>query len=402
MNDKSSASPASSKLGGIVAPIQDGGKGILLVSIVIVFVLITLSVFWYFYELNVERTEDAQVNGNVVQVTAQIDGTVIAIHADDTDHVKAGTPLVRLNPVDQEIIYERARAALAKATRSVRSLYLQVSEAKADLVQRQADVKKAKTDLARRMRIASVGAVSREEISHAEDALKSALAAQDSTQQILSQRLAQVDNTVIRSHPDVATAAASLREAYIARKRTIIPAPVDGMITKRNVQVGQHIGAGVALMSVVPLDSLWVTANFKESQLEDIRIGQPVELTADMYGSDVVYHGEVVGLDTGTGSAFSLFPAQNATGNWIKVTQRVPVKISLDSNEVVRNPLRVGLSMHAVVDTSNVSGKAIRTGIVSKFTYDTQVFDHELKNANDEVEEIIRSNEGFMMSPPKF
>ncbi|MBN0911155.1 HlyD family efflux transporter periplasmic adaptor subunit, partial [Pseudomonas aeruginosa] len=145
----------------------------------------------------------------------------------------------------------------------------------------------------------------------------------------------------IRSHPDVATAAASLREAYIARKRTIIPAPVDGMITKRNVQVGQHIGAGVALMSVVPLDSLWVTANFKESQLEDIRIGQPVELTADMYGSDVVYHGEVVGLDAGTGSAFSLFPAQNATGNWIKVTQRVPVKISLDSNEVVRNPLRV-------------------------------------------------------------
>ncbi|MFV9442639.1 hypothetical protein ACNUIP_21870 [Pseudomonas aeruginosa] len=129
----------------------------MLVSIVIVFVLITLSVFWYFYELNVERTEDAQVNGNVVQVTAQIDGTVIAIHADDTDHVKAGTPLVRLNPVDQEIIYERARAALAKATRSVRSLYLQVSEAKADLVQRQADVKKAKTDLARRMRIASVG-----------------------------------------------------------------------------------------------------------------------------------------------------------------------------------------------------------------------------------------------------
>lgn len=325
MDNKNSTSSISSQLESGVSPVQDGGKGIWLFSITVVAVLVALAVFWYYYELNVERTEDAQVNGNVVQVTAQIDGTVVAIHADDTDYVKAGSSLVVLNPVDQEIIYEKARAALAKAARSVRSQYLQVSEAKANLARVRTDVLKAKADLARRMKIASIGAFSREEISHAENALKNALAAQDSTKQLLSQRLAQVDNTVIRSHPDVVAAAASLREAYISKKRTIILAPVDGTVTKRSVQVGQHIGAGVALMSVVPLNDLWVTANFKESQLKDIRIGQPVKLTADIYGDDVVYHGEIVGLDAGTGSAFSLFPAQNATGNWIKVTQRVPV-----------------------------------------------------------------------------
>ncbi|HCL3814335.1 TPA: biotin/lipoyl-binding protein, partial [Pseudomonas aeruginosa] len=178
-----------------------------LFSITVVAVLVALAVFWYYYELNVERTEDAQVNGNVVQVTAQIDGTVVAIHADDTDYVKAGSSLVVLNPVDQEIIYEKARAALAKAARSVRSQYLQVSEAKANLARVRTDVLKAKADLARRMKIASIGAFSREEISHAENALKNALAAQDSTKQLLSQRLAQVDNTVIRSHPDVVAAA---------------------------------------------------------------------------------------------------------------------------------------------------------------------------------------------------
>ncbi|HCI3982698.1 TPA: HlyD family efflux transporter periplasmic adaptor subunit, partial [Pseudomonas aeruginosa] len=259
-----------------------------------------------------------------------------------------------------------------------------------------------KADLARRMKIASIGAFSREEISHAENALKNALAAQDSTKQLLSQRLAQVDNTVIRSHPDVVAAAASLREAYISKKRTIILAPVDGTVTKRSVQVGQHIGAGVALMSVVPLNDLWVTANFKESQLKDIRIGQPVKLTADIYGDDVVYHGEIVGLDAGTGSAFSLFPAQNATGNWIKVTQRVPVKVSLDPSEVARSPLRVGLSMHVVVDTSNASGKVIRTDVALESSYHTQVFDNELNDANEEVEEIIRANEGSVISASKF
>ncbi|EYU01617.1 TPA: HlyD family efflux transporter periplasmic adaptor subunit [Pseudomonas aeruginosa] len=402
MDNKNSTSSISSQLESGVSPVQDGGKGIWLFSITVVAVLVALAVFWYYYELNVERTEDAQVNGNVVQVTAQIDGTVVAIHADDTDYVKAGSSLVVLNSVDQEIIYEKARAALAKAARSVRSQYLQVSEAKANLARVRTDVLKAKADLARRMKIASIGAFSREEISHAENALKNALAAQDSTKQLLSQRLAQVDNTVIRSHPDVVAAAASLREAYISKKRTIILAPVDGTVTKRSVQVGQHIGAGVALMSVVPLNDLWVTANFKESQLKDIRIGQPVKLTADIYGDDVVYHGEIVGLDAGTGSAFSLFPAQNATGNWIKVTQRVPVKVSLDPSEVARSPLRVGLSMHVVVDTSNASGKVIRTDVALESSYHTQVFDNELNDANEEVEEIIRANEGSVISASKF
>lgn len=382
--------PSHSDDGKARLPFQTRGQTVTATVIL----LLVAGVAWYTLQGTVERTEDAYVDGNVVQVTAQISGTVTAIGADNTDYVKAGAPLVTLNPVDQEIQFERARTELAKATRMARTQYSQVRQLEAEVAQRQNDVQKARTDLARRTRLAASGAVSREEISHAEDVLKNAQAALTAVDQSLAQRRAMVDGTDLRTHPDVLAAATNLRDAYIARARTAIPSPVDGTVAKRSVQLGQRISPGVALMSVVPLDQLWVNANFKESQLEHLRIGQPAELTADIYGRSVVYHGKIVGLDAGTGSAFALLPAQNATGNWIKVTQRVPVRIALDPQEIARQPLRIGLSMRVSVNAQDRSGEMISKDIKPGFVYQTEVYNHELQDADAIVEAVIRDNEG--------
>ncbi len=279
-------------------------------------------------------------------------------------------------------------------TREVRIQYAQVKQIQAEVDIRASDVAKAKADLERRSRLASTGAVSREEISHAQDALKSATAAFEAVEEQLAQRQAMVEGTQLRSHPDVLTAAANLKDSYIALKRTLIVSPVTGTVTKRNVQIGQHISPGASLMSVVPLDRVWVNANFKESQLKKIRIGQPVTLTADIYGRDIIYKGHIEGLDAGTGSAFALLPAQNATGNWIKITQRVPVRIALDRNEVEKHPLRLGLSMHVSVDSGMSNGPVISSGISPENIYSTDVFNSELHDAADIVEAVIKANEG--------
>lgn len=357
-------------------------------------ILVAALAIWYLMGLGSVSTDDAYVNGNVVQVTAQVTGTVTAIGGDDTDHVDANAPLVTLNDVDAEIQYERAKSNLARAVRMARTQYYQVQQLEAEVQQRRNDVSKARDDVRRRSQLASSGAVSREEISHAEDVLKNATAGLDGSRHVLAVRLAMVDGTTLRTHPDVLVAASNLRDAYIALHRTQINSPVSGLITKRNVQVGQRINPGVALMSVVPVEQVWVNANFKESQIENLRIGQPVELRADAYSRSVLFHGTVVGLDAGTGSAFSLMPAQNATGNWIKVTQRVPVRIQLDPGEVTANPLRLGLSMHVSVNTTDRSGSVLNRKAPAQPSYSTDIFDHELKDANDVVEQVIAGNEG--------
>jgi membrane fusion protein (multidrug efflux system) len=349
---------------------------------------------WYMSGLDSVTTDDAYVNGNVVQVTSQVSGTVTAISGDDTDHVDAQMPLVTLNDVDAEIQYERAKSNLARAVRQARTQYYQVQQLEAEVDQRQNDVRKAKDDVRRRNSIAASGAVSREEISHTEEVLKNAVAGLDGAKHALAVRRAMVDGTTLRTHPDVLVAASNLRDAYIALHRTQINSPVSGVVTKRSVQVGQRINPGVALMSVVPIDQVWVNANFKESQIENLRIGQPVELRADAYSRHVLFHGTVVGLDAGTGSAFSLMPAQNATGNWIKVTQRVPVRIALDPREVLANPLRLGLSMRVAVNTTDRSGSTLNTKAPAEPVYRTDIFASELKDANAVVEQVIAGNEG--------
>lgn len=366
----------------------------LVIGAIVLIVAGIAGALWFEQSQQYVTTEDAYVDGNAIQVTSQISGTVTSINADDTDHVSVGMPLVKLNPVDQKVQFERAKATLARATRTARTEYYQVQQLQQEVEQRQTDLRKALDDVARRNQVISSGAVSREELTHTQETLTNAKAALQASRDALAEKAALVDNTTLRTHPDVLVAASNLRDAYVALARTTIVSPVDGMVTKRSVQVGQRISPGMAMMSVVPLNALWVNANFKESQLEHLRIGQPVTLTADVYRSSVTYHGTIVGIDAGTGSAFALLPAQNATGNWIKVTQRVPVRIALDPNEISRNPLRVGLSMRISVDTKDRTGLAVRRDIAPETTYSTEVFDHELANADALVESIIRANEG--------
>jgi len=357
---------------------------------------------------HVETTDNAYVAGNVVQITPQMGGTVVSIGADDTDYVKAGQLLVQLDPADARVALEQAEAQLAQTVREVRTLYAnnatlkaQVSLRSADLARAQADAARAQDDVNRRTPLMQSGAVGKEEFQHATaqlTAAKSTVAAAQSAVLAAQEQLAasqtQTEGTSIEQHPNVQRAAARVREAYLAVQRSRLVAPLDGHVAKRGVQVGQRVPAGAPLMTLVALNDLWVDANFKESQLQKLRIGQGAELEADVYGTKVVYHGTVTGLGAGTGAAFALLPAQNATGNWIKVVQRVPVRIALDAKEVAEHPLRVGLSMEVKVDTADQSGKTLADTQRTTPVAATTVFDEQLKSADDEVAQIIAANLG--------
>jgi membrane fusion protein (multidrug efflux system) len=339
-----------------------------------------------------EVTEDAYVEGNLVQVTTQIAGTVTAIAADNTDRVAAGQELVRLNEVDARLALERSEAVLARTVRQVRAQVASASQMDANVALRRAELSKVQADFDRRAQLVQSGAIAGEDLEHAREAVRTAQAALASSEQQYASNHAFVDGTSLSSHPDVMGAAAQVKDAYIATVRTSVPAPVAGMVARRNVQVGQRVAAGTAMMAIVPMDAVWVTANFKESQLRHLRSGQPVALTADAYGKDVVYHGTVVGEEAGTGSAFSLMPAQNATGNWIKVVQRVPVRIALDPHEVARHPLQLGLSMRVSVDTHRRDWPRLTPGKVPPQSYRTDVFAREGNEADSLVTRIIAAN----------
>jgi len=348
---------------------------------------------WFFtHERGAEATEDAYVEGNIVQVTAQVAGTVVAIGADNTDRVRAGQQLVHLNGVDAQLALERSEAQLARAVRQVRSQYAMAGQMRANVQLRRAELGKVQADLARRSELVHSGAISGEDLEHASEGVKTAQAALQSAEQQYAANQAAVDGTTLATHPDVLAASAQLKDAYVAQARSVIAAPVGGLVARRNVQVGQRVAAGTALMSIVPLETLWVTANFKESQLRHVHAGQAVTMTADAYGGDVVYRGIVVGQEAGTGSAFSLMPAQNATGNWIKVVQRLPVRIALDPKEVAAHPLQLGLSMRVEVDTSARQGAHFATVTNVAHAYRTDVFANEGEPAAASVKRIIAAN----------
>ena len=374
---------------------QNNNKRKRLMTLLVGVIVIAAVAYGLYYFLDAryhEDTDDAYVNGNVVQITPQVTGTVIAVNADDTQTVKAGDPLVVLDGADARVALQQAEANLAQTVRQVRGLFVNNDQYQAQIAQREADLSRAQDDLRRRLAVAATGAVSQEEISHARDTVKAAQAALDAAQQQLASNRALTSNTTIATHPNVLAAAAKVRDAYLNNARNVLPAPVTGYVAKRSVQVGQRVSPGTPLMAIVPLGSVWVDANFKEVQLTHMRIGQPVELTADIYGSSVVYHGKVVGFSAGTGSAFSLLPAQNATGNWIKVVQRLPVRIALDPAELRAHPLRIGLSMQVDVDIKNDSGNQL--GNAQNTVYQTNVFDKYGDEANAEIARIIAENAG--------
>ncbi|RAN76959.1 EmrA/EmrK family multidrug efflux transporter periplasmic adaptor subunit [Bacillus sp. SRB_336] len=394
MNTESNTPQAGAAPAAITpAPSPRSRMGQWLGIVVAVIAVIGATLWWLLAGQYRETTEDAYVDGNVVAVTAQVSGVVTAIGADDTDYVKAGSNMVKLDDTDARLALSRAEAQLARNVRMVRAQYANVGQARANRQLREVELSKARADLARRRELLASGAISGEEVKHAQDALRAATAALGLATEQVAGSSALVGRTSIASNPDVLAAASQVRDAWIAVYRTDVPAPVTGVVTKRNVQLGQKINPGVALMSVVPLDHLWVNANFKESQLRHIRIGQKVDLVADVYGDDVVYHGTVVGQDAGTGSAFSLLPAQNATGNWIKVVQRVPIRIALDPRQVVKHPLQLGLSMKVVVATRQRDGSRLVTAGSHEHGYRTDVFADQLASADAAVDKIIAANQ---------
>jgi membrane fusion protein (multidrug efflux system) len=338
-------------------------------------------------------TDDAYVSGNVVEITPRVSGTVVAIGANNTQFVKAGQTLVRLDPSDAKVQLEESEAQLAKTVRQVRNLFATTSELQANVQVRRTGLAKAQSDYARRAHLARSGAISQEELQHAGDAVRAAQAALIAAEQQLAADRAWVDGTTVETNPAVRDAAAAVHAAYLNYARTVLPAPVSGFVARRDVQLGERVSTGTPLMAVVPLNQVWVDANFKESQLDSMRVGQPVTLTSDLYGSDVVFHGRVVGFGAGTGSAFSLLPAQNATGNWIKIVQRVPVRIALDPRELARHPLQIGLSMKAYVDVRDAGGQRLPEVASNDRDDSTTVFQSVAAKADATVRRIIEAND---------
>lgn len=369
-------------------------RKVMLVLLAIVVILAGVGVWGYheFYGRWNESTDDAYVNGNVVEITPLVTGTVVSIGADDGDLVHEGQVLINFDPNDAQVGLQSAEANLARTVRQVRGLYSNVDGMKAQVNAQQAEVQKAQDNFNRRKNLAAGGAISQEELSHARDDLTSAQNALANARQQLKTTSALVDDTVVSSHPDVMSAAAQLRQAYLNNARSTLIAPVTGYVAKRTVQLGQRVQPGTALMAVIPLDQLWIDANFKETQLRDMRIGQPVDIEADLYGSDVKYSGTIDSLGAGTGSAFALLPAQNATGNWIKIVQRVPVRIHINAEELAKHPLRVGLSTQVDVNLRDQSGPVLAQQPPQKASFSTNVYDRQLAEADALITRLIHDN----------
>ncbi|MES2217491.1 MAG: efflux RND transporter periplasmic adaptor subunit [Pseudomonadota bacterium] len=365
----------------------------ILIILTIIFLIIGLVwfLYWLLWGQFHEYTDDAYVSGNLVRVMPQVPGTVTAIYTDDTQLVQEGQTLVKLDDSDTRLQLDRAQAALANTVRKVRQYYDQVYQAQAAVTLRQADLDNARFDVTRRNGLVGEKAISREEMEHYATALSAAQAQFDLTKAQLDAATALVANTSLYNHPEVIRAAINLKNAYLNFYRTTIIAPVTGYVAKRNVQVGQQVTLGTSMMAIVPLKEVWIDANYKESQLERLRIGQNVVVTADAYGS-VTFHGTIQGLSSGTGSAFDLLPPQNATGNWIKIVQRLPVRIMIDAEELKEHPLRIGLSVRVTANTFGMKGETLNKATPERAYYQTDVYEKELAEAAQLITNILHIN----------
>jgi membrane fusion protein (multidrug efflux system) len=338
-------------------------RGFLILGALIVIGALAYGAYWFFDARFYETTDDAYVSGNIVAVTSRENGTVMALHVDNTQTVRRGQPLLEMDPAVVNVNVASAESNLARAVRTVNGEFSHAASSSAQVAQAQVALALARTDYQRRQSASVDGAVSGEELAHARDNVRAAEAALAAAQGGHEQTLSQIQGTDVANNPDVLTAEATLRNAIIAQGHMRIVAPVDGVIAQRTVQLGQQVTAGTPLMAVVSLSDVWIDANFKEVQLQDMRIGQPVTVTADIYGGRVTYHGHVEGLGAGSGSAFALLPPQNASGNWIKIVQRVPVRIALDPQELADHPLRVGLSVSASVSIKDTTGPLVTSRV---------------------------------------
>ena len=384
------------------SPVRPGRRKRNLLILLLVLLLIAAGTLaWYLlYGRYYESTDDAYVNGNLVALTPQITGTVTQVAVDDGDFVRQGQPLGLLDPNDTQIALQQAEADLASTVRQVRGLYSTADNYRAQVAAKRVALKTAESDFARRSKIFASGAISAEDLAHYRDAVTSAQSDLAAAEQALKTNQAMVDDTVIDSHPEIKTAVAALRQRYLDNARTTILAPVSGYVAKRAVQLGMRVTSGTTLLSIVPLNQVWVDANFKESQMQAMRLGQKVTLSADLYGDDVTYHGRIQSLGIGTGSAFSLLPAQNASGNWIKIVQRLPVRIALDPHDMQKHPLRIGLSMDVRVDIRDTDGHLLPQKTVDRPRFTTDVYATAMAGADPLVAKILHEN-SLAVAPAK-
>jgi membrane fusion protein (multidrug efflux system) len=386
--------PAAGSTGDAPKNGNNGKRRTVLVVIALVFVAIGVAwyLLWLFVWSQREVTDDAYVAGNQVMLSAQVPGTVIAVLADDTQRVEAGQVLVKLDPTDADLALAKAKSALANAVRQVRQQTEMASQYDAAVAARKLELSRAQADLARRQPLLADKAIAPEEVAHAREAVDTAKAALDLATRQAAASHALVDGTDVASNASVLQAKAAFREAWINAERNAIVAPIGGYVAQRSVQVGSRVQPGQALLTIIPLHDLWVDANYKESQLGHIRIGQPAKVEVDLYGGNVEFEGKVVGLGAGTGSSFALLPPQNASGNWIKVVQRVPVRIALDARQLEKYPLRVGLSTAVTVDTHDRSGPMLAGAGAITAVAQTDVYARDIAKADAEAEAIIAAN----------
>jgi membrane fusion protein (multidrug efflux system) len=371
--------------------------GFVILGIVIVLAGLAYGAYWYLDARFYESTDDAYVSGDIVAVTSRENATLVALHADNTQTVTRGQLLMEMDPAVVNVNVASAEANLARTIRTVNGEFSRAVSSSAQVEQAQVQLSLAQTDYQRRQAASADGAVSAEELAHARDSVRAAEAALNAARGGHDQSLSPIQGTDVANNPDVLSAEAALRTAMIAQGHMRIVAPVDGVVAQRTVQVGQQVAAGTPLLAVVPLDNVWVDANFKEVQLQDMRIGQPVTVTADIYGGKVTYHGHVEGLGAGSGSAFALLPPQNASGNWIKIVQRVPVRIALDPEELKAHPLRVGLSVNVSVDIKDTSGSVMSSRITATDTRADLGEDSNAK-ADRAIAQILAENGATRMS----
>lgn len=373
---------------------RNGKRRKVLLTLAAVFMILggAWTLYWLLVLSKRERTDDAYVSGDQVFVSTQVPGTVVAVLASATDLVQAGQVLVRLDRTDATTHLQEAASALAQAVRQFRQAEAQAAQLDAAAENRRLELKRAEIDLAQREPLLAEQAIAAEELRHARASVELAKAALSQAERQAAAAHALIAGTDASDNPAVLQARSAYLDAWIAAQRDSVLAPVTGHVAERNVQIGQHVQPGQNLMAVIPLNNLWVDANFKEVQLRNLRIGQRAEVRSDVYGGAWTFHGRVIGIGAGTGAAFSLLPAQNASGNWIKVVQRVPVRIELDSKELEQHPLRIGLSTTVTVDTTDHSGAMLATTAVKSQVVDSPVYSGGLAEANAQADLIIEKN----------
>ncbi|MDG1644922.1 multidrug efflux MFS transporter periplasmic adaptor subunit EmrA [Klebsiella huaxiensis] len=381
-------------------PQQPGSKkgkrkgALLLLTLLFIIVAVAYGIYWFLVLRHFEETDDAYVAGNQVQIMAQVSGSVTKVWADNTDYVQKGDPLVTLDQTDAQQAFEKAQTQLASSVRQTRQQMINSKQLQASIDVKKTALSQAQTDLNRRIPLGAANLIGREELQHARDTVASAQAELDVAIQQYNANQAIVLGTKLEQQPAVLQAATEVRNAWLALQRTKIVSPISGYVSRRSVQPGAQISTTTPLMAVVPATNLWIDANFKETQLAHMRIGQPATVISDIYGDDVKYTGKVVGLDMGTGSAFSLLPAQNATGNWIKVVQRLPVRIELDEKQLAEHPLRIGLSTLVEVNTTDRGGEMLASQVRSSPVYESNAREIGLEPVNKLIDGIIQANAG--------